>query len=81
MPRKQIKKPNREVEEFTEESKLAGKIKDDFVKRKETEMMSLEEGNLTRTGQNEFSNDPIEDKRPKICSTCIYAKVLFQVRE
>jgi hypothetical protein len=81
MPRGRIEKAKKEVEECNEESKLIEKIKSDFIERKETAMISLEEGNLARTGHTEFPNDPIEDKKPKICSTCIYAKVLFQVRE
>lgn len=78
MPRGRIEKAKKEVEECNEESKLMEKIKSDFVERKETAMISLEEGNLARTEQAELPNDPIEDKKPKICSTCIYAKVILE---
>jgi hypothetical protein len=76
MPRGRIEKVKKEVEECTEESKLMEKIKSDFVERREIAMISLEEGNLARTEQTELHNDPMEDKKPKICSTCVSAKVI-----
>lgn len=59
---------------------MFNKIKTDFVDRKETAMISLEEGNLIRTEKYEATSESIEDKKPKICSTCIYAKVRLNTK-
>jgi hypothetical protein len=54
------------------------KIKNDFVKRTEKAIVLLEEGNLARVEQEDvIFNGPLRRKRPKICSTCVYAKVLL----
>lgn len=79
MPKNRIVKDKREVEECNEETKLLEKIKNDFIQRKETAMISLEEGNLARLGKVEIPNEPTESKKPKICSTCLYAKVGLRI--
>jgi len=76
MPKGRVEKIKKEVEECTEESKLIEKVKSDFVERREVAMISLEEGSLARIEQTELHNGPMEDKKPKICSTCVTAKVV-----
>jgi len=54
------------------------KIKIDFVERAEKAMISLEEGNLARIEQGPIANENDKvsnEKRHKICTTCVYAKV------
>jgi hypothetical protein len=54
------------------------KIRGDFVERVEGPVISLVEGNLTRAEQKEEPVDPsLPLKRMKICSRCVYAKVLL----
>jgi len=76
MPKVRVEKTKKEVEECTEESKLMEKVKSDFVERREFAMISLEEGSLARVEQTELHNGSMEDKKPKICSTCVTAKVV-----
>lgn len=54
------------------------KIKADFVERSEKVMISLEEGNLVRVDQNAFPPKEFTiERRHKICSRCVYAKVIL----
>lgn len=56
----------------------AKKIKSDFVERTEKAVVLLDEGNLARVEQEELPfNGPLKTKKPKICSTCVYAKVIL----
>ncbi len=68
------KKPSQEVQEYDEETRTMLKIKGDFVDRTEKNTVLLEEGNLARIEQGNHAG-PSREKKPKVCSTCVYAKV------
>ena len=85
MPKEEIiekkKKQSEEVQEYDEEARVLLKIKSDFVERSEKNVVLLEEGNLARVEQgNVLFTGPSRDKKPKVCSTCVYAKVFITMR-